>query len=69
MKIITKERRERVEYRLNMQVEKQATESPENIEEMLGREQYYMEVLLLCDGDGMGEAFLEQIQRFSGPDH
>jgi hypothetical protein len=71
MEMITKETKERllgmgVEYRVNMQAveKKPATESLEEIEEMLGREQYYIELLLLYEVKGWEQLFWNKFKAF-----
>ena len=58
-----------IEYRVNKQTieKKSATKSPEEVKELLRREQYCMELLLVCEMR-VGAAFLGRIQSFSGPD-
>ena len=71
MDMITKETKKRllgmgVEYRVNMQAvdKKPETETPEEVNKMLGLEQYFMELLLVCEVRGWEQLFWNKFQAF-----
>ena len=71
MEMIAKETKERllgtgVEYRVNQKTDekKPATKSPEEVNEMLGREQYFMELLLVCEVREWEQLFWNKFKAF-----
>ena len=71
MEMIANETKERllgtgVEYRVNKQAveKKSATISPEEVNVMLGREQYYMELLLVCEVREWEQLFWNKFKAF-----
>ena len=71
MEMIAKRSKERllgmeVEYRVNMQAVENmpATESPEEVDKMLGWERYYMELLLVCEVWRWEQLFWDKFKAF-----